>query len=62
MRRKGKIQANAQKKEPEVTIKSALSEAFAKYSDKRGKKSSQSGLGSSECSNVQPELEPDIQT
>lgn len=50
------------KKEPEVTIKSALSEAFAKYSDKRGKKSSQSGQGSSECSNVQPELEPDIQT
>ena len=50
------------KKEPEVTIKSALSEAFAKYSDKHGKKSSQSGQGSSECSNVQPELEPDLQT
>jgi len=51
-----------QKKEPEVIIKSALSEAFAKYSGKLGKKGARLQKGSGEASDVQPGLEPDTKT
>ncbi|XP_021772996.1 DNA excision repair protein ERCC-1-like [Chenopodium quinoa] len=48
-----------QKKDPEVILKSALSAAFAKYSDKLGKKSTPSDKESGEGSNIQKESEAD---
>ncbi|XP_048499253.1 DNA excision repair protein ERCC-1 isoform X2 [Beta vulgaris subsp. vulgaris] len=50
-----------QKKDPEVILKSALSVAFAKYSDKLGKKKSQSEKEIGESSDIRKELEADSQ-
>ena len=49
-----------QKKDSEATVKSALSVAFAKYSDKIGKKNSQADKESGEgCSNRKQNSEAD---
>lgn len=50
-----------QKKDPEVILKSALSVAFAKYSDKLSKKNTPSEKESGEGSIIQKESEADLQ-
>lgn len=49
------------RKDPEVILKSALSVAFAKYSDKLGKKNTPSEKDCGEGSNIQKESEADLQ-
>lgn len=51
-----------QKKDPEVMLKSALSAAFKKYSDKLGKKNNQTEEESGEGSNIQKVSEADSQS
>ncbi|KAL2928598.1 DNA excision repair protein ERCC-1 [Bienertia sinuspersici] len=51
-----------QKKDPEVMLKTALSVAFRKYSDKLGKKNHQSEKEDGEGSNIRKESDSDLQS